>query len=460
MFVIPGIVAMLAFVYIRPQEVYEAMHAVTFPMLLGLGLVGYLLDMRTGVTRPPRLSPFIVSSFFFFAWALLTIGVNAPDVLVTNLTFFAGPMGLLFFISQGVQSVRAFRVVSRGFLIVTLAVAAIAVLQGLTPTVCLIDTGAVGVGAGDVAQDQDLRPCHTREDCLEGGNPDNDYLCEHLGVMGTSSIEGRVRYRGVFQDPNELAFALSLSLPFVFGWFDGRRGKKRGWASPVLVVVVLALIITCNILTRSRSGQISLIATLGVYFLRRFGWRGAALGGALALPVLLLGGRSAESSTQERLECWSEALSLWREHPFFGVGARQFGQHHYLTAHNSALLALADMGPIGLLLFTIVIYMAFKITIQIQRDFADRPEAEPVRAAAFAVLAGLVGLVASALFLSLTYHVALWIEIALVGAVQSVVWTHEPGWRLRWRWRDVGRVIAIDLALVIGIAIYLRIKGI
>lgn len=462
MFVIPAIVAMLAFVYIRPQEVYEAIRVVNFPMILGLGLLGYALDLRTGVLRAPRLSPFLVFSLCFFAWALLTIGVYFPDRLVDNINYFAGPVGLLFFTSQGVQTVRAFRFVSRTLLIVTLVLAVIAVHQGLTPTVCLLDVGGEGEGVlptGDGGPE--VVPCQVRSDCPERGlNPDQDYFCEHIGVMGTTSVEGRVRYRGIFQDPNELAFALSLSLPFAFGWFEGRRGRKRTWVGLVIVGVVLAICITCNIMTQSRSGQISLVATLGVYFLRRFKWRGAVLAGLFAIPVLLLGGRSsAESSTQERLECWAEALELWREYPLLGAGARQFTTHHHLTAHNSALLALADMGPIGLLLFTIVIYMAFKITLQVQSDFADRPEAEPIRAAAFATLAGLVGLMASALFLSLTYHMAVWIQIALVGAVQSVVWHHAPDWRLRWRWRDIGYVIAIDVALLVATALYLRLKG-
>jgi len=95
----------------------------------------------------------------------------------------------------------------------------------------------------------------------------------------------------------------------------------------------------------------------------------------------------------------------------------------------------------------------------VQRDFANRPEAEPIRGVAFACMAGLVGTVASAMFLSLAYHVAVWIQIGLVGAVQSAVWRHAPDWRLRWRWRDVGYVITIDVALIVFIAIYLRVKG-
>jgi O-antigen ligase len=205
------------------------------------------------------------------------------------------------------------------------------------------------------------------------------------------------------------------------------------------------------------------VATLGVYFIKRFRWKGVAVGAILAIPIMMLGGRAdadADSSTEERLECWAEAFDLWRSYPVFGVGAKQFGEHHYLTAHNSALLSLADMGPLGLFLFTAAIYFAFKITIQVQRDFATEPEAEPARAAAFAVFSGLTGLVTSALFLSLTYHMALWIELALAGAVCAAVRRHAPDWRVRFGWRDAAAIAGLDVALVAGIAIYLKFKGV
>ena len=95
-----------------------------------------------------------------------------------------------------------------------------------------------------------------------------------------------------------------------------------------------------------------------------------------------------------------------------------------------------------------------------QRDFADRPEAADVRSAAFATLAGMVGMVASALFLSLTYHLVFWLEVGLAAAIQTLIWRHDPTWKLRWRWRDLILIIGLDLGTVVSIAIYLRLKGI
>ena len=458
MFVIPGIVALLIYVCIRPQDVWEAVRVVTFPMVLAFAAFGLVLDVSVGATKP-RPSLLLALGGAFFIWAMLTVAIRAPETLSENLLILAAPAGLFLTTSQGISTLRGFRAVTRIFLAVTTVVALVAIHQGLSPRVCLVDVGDTGpVPTRDATGTP--RPCTSRADCVEGGNPDNDYLCEHAGLMGTTSITGRVRYLGIFQDPNELAWALSLSLPFAFVWFDRRRAIGRRAVDIAIIGFVVVACIVCNIMTRSRSGQIALVATLGTFFIRRFGWRGVVAGGVLAIPILLLGGRSDDSSTEERLECWAEALSLWREYPFLGVGARQFTQHHYLTAHNSSLLALAELGPIGLLLFTAIVYLAFKIALTAQRDLANRPEAAPARAAAFATVAGLVGMVSSALFLSLTYHMSLWIMIGLAGSIQAVVSRHDPDWRVHWRWRDTLFVVGIDVVLVAGTALYLRLKGV
>jgi hypothetical protein len=457
MFVVPGIVAMLAFVWIHPQEVFESLRAVTFPMLLVVGMFGLVLDVRAGATPLRRPSLLLWLSIAFFSWAILTIAITAPDSLAENLNFLAVTIGLFLVVLLGLSTLRGFRIVTVTWLSVTTLLAVIAVHQGFQPPVCALEDNATPI-EGESAVGH---PCLVRADCVDPDGMGRDYICEHPGLMNTTSIGGRVRYRGIFQDPNELAWALSMALPFVFVWYE-RRGARGGSRIPDQIVVALVLVAfgICNVLTQSRSGQISLMATVGVYFIRRFGWRGIAFGAVLAAPILLLGGRSDESSTNERLECWAEAFELWREHPLIGVGARQFGQHHFLTAHNSVLLALAELGPIGLGLFTAVIYAAFKITLQVQRDLADDPQAAEARSIAFATLAALVGMVASALFLSLAYHVALWMLIGLTGAIQATVMRHHPDWRLRWNWRDTALVIGIDVALVGGIAAYLKLKGV
>ena len=75
-----------------------------------------------------------------------------------------------------------------------------------------------------------------------------------------------------------------------------------------------------------------------------------------------------------------------------------------------------------------------------------------------ALLASLAGLVVGIMFLSFCYHYVLWIYVGLAGAFHGVLRTHDPEWRVRFDWRDLARVVVIDLLLVVGLYGYTRIK--
>jgi hypothetical protein len=142
------------------------------------------------------------------------------------------------------------------------------------------------------------------------------------------------------------------------------------------------------------------------------------------------------------------------------VGAGQFTEHHFLTAHNSFLLTLAELGPIGYVLWTLALYYAFKVTVRVQIELADRPEARDARIWAMALLASLTGLAVSAFFLSIAYHTALWIYLGLTGTLYAAVRKNLPEFQVHLTWRDVAMVCGADLGLGLAIATYLRFKGI
>jgi hypothetical protein len=461
MLVIPGIAALLTYIYVRPHEVLPALKDLTIMQVLSVAAFGYVLDLRLGVTRL-RPSLFLVVGTGFFMWAFVVGAIKAPDRLGELLPVLTASLALFLFTSQGIQSFRGFAAATNVLLVITLLLAFVGIQQGASHRECIVtapdsEASAAATALG-VEQGVEGRPCETRRDCYDSDSMGSEFICERPGLLGTHSIGGRVRYLGVLQDPNELAWAVSMGLPFAFAWYERRRSLARlGGVAAAVVACVL-----CAIMTRSRSGQIALSALLAIYFIRRLGWRGAVVGALASLPLMVFGGRSgaeADSSRDERLECWLEALGLWRENPFLGVGTRQFSEHHYLTAHNSWMLALAEMGPVGLFLWTAAVYVAFKIAIQVQRDLAGDPEAVAARVSAFALMASLVSMVLSATFLSIAYHPGLWIQLGLAGAVQASVQRHRPDWRLRWRRADLVFIILIDVALVGGIWLYLKMKG-
>lgn len=457
MFVVPSIAVLLTFVYWRPHEIFEALRPLTLNLVMGLVAFGYVLDARLGVTRP-RSSPLLVVLGILFVWCLVTVGLRAPERLTEQLALIGISLACFLIVSQGLQSLRAVEAAAAIMLAFTIAVSALGVQQGLSPSVCYVrGAKAQDTGVNDVL---DGRPCQSRLECEEGASrPDVDWLCERPGLMGTHSIGGRVRFRGLLEDPNELSWAIAMGTPLAFAFYERRRSKLRF----ALLAVTLLLGGTCVIFARSRSGQLAMMGMMGVYFIRRFGWRGALAAMVAGAPLLLLGGRSgaeAESSSEERLECWSAGLSMWRENPFVGVGAGQFGEHHYLTAHNSFILTLAELGPIGLVLWSGALYVAIKMTLRAQIELAPLPEAAAVRTWATALMASLVGMVISAFFLSLAYHSILWIFLGLAAALYGAVRVHLPEFRVRFALRDLVLLCTGDLALVGVTALYLRIKGV
>jgi hypothetical protein len=382
----------------------------------------------------------------------MTILARAPGSAAREISELAICVALYGSVAHGVQTFRSLRAVSGAVLAMVVLVCGVGVHQALAPTGCvMLDGTSTGHMTGGRA---DGRSCETVRDCYVGElEPGAEYACEHVGLLGTTSVVGgRIRYRGVLQDPNELALAGSIGLPVAFAFGHVERGK--GIARRSLAVLAFVLVLVCAVYTGSRGGQLVFLVVLGAYFLKRFGRAGLVLGAALGAPLLLLGGRSgaeASSSTMERLDCWAEAISIARSHPVIGVGLRQFGEYNDLTAHNSYLLTLSELGIPGMILFSVIVYVSAKIPIVVLREVTSDtvPEGAPVaRPWATAMMAAFAGLGVGIFFLSFAYHYVLWIYIGLAGALYMSVRTHLPKFRIRFGWGDAALVAAIDVAVV------------
>jgi len=194
------------------------------------------------------------------------------------------------------------------------------------------------------------------------------------------------------------------------------------------------------------------MAVPGVYFIRRYGVWGLVLGAAAALPVILLnarGGDKADMSTMLRYEAWAAGFEMFKQSPVFGVGQRMFGANHFMTAHNSYVLALAELGIVGLFLFLGLLYMSVKILWCGVRDLATVPGAEVARTWGLALLASFAGMLFQINTLSFSYHTVLWIMLGLAGAYSSAVRYHKPDFEVRATLRDLVIIAAISLSFAI-----------
>jgi O-antigen ligase len=456
MFSVPGIAALILLIYIKPQEFIPGLEGV--PLLyafLALAVFGLILDFRLGHAKfdPPPHWPYVL---MFVPWCFVTYLFKAGGSGFVKAALELVIVTILFFtISSGVQTFRSFEVVMGTLLVASLFVTGVCLHQGFAPLGC-----AVQEGHSVESIRPDGRPCNRAEECSEGdAEPGATYQCERMGLFGTVSVgRGRVRYRGVLKDPNEVALACGAAMPALFARVE-RQSTLFRWG---LLLIGFYAVAHTIIFTQSRGGLLVFLAVVGAYSVKKLGMKGIVAGGILALPLLVLGGRSgdeASDSANERTEVMSAGMQMFQSDPIFGVGYDQFGNHHHLTAHNSYLLALSELGVFGLFLFFAIMYISFKICWKAMRRYSASEEAKVAGTWSMGLLAAFCGVSIGSFFLSFTYHQVLWIYLGLSGALYAVVRHHDASFKITVGLTEKLLLGAATLAFPVVLKLFLRLKG-
>jgi hypothetical protein len=423
-------------------------------LLYALCAVGMGLDLRLRLTSL-RTTTHSALAGLFLVWTAASTAAMASHTAVRVLLVSAPPLIAYLVIGHGVQTFRGLERVAAALLAVTLALGVVGFLQARAPFQCVrIEEGL----RGELGR-PDGRSCGEGASCNVGGEPGYDYMCEKAGPLGSTSIgHGRVRYRGLLQDPNEFALALALAVPLAMAFFARRRSPPR----LALLLVTLALVLFVVVETASRTGQVVLLVAVGAYFVSKVGWKGVVAAAVLVGPVLVLGGRHGEEadvSAAERPEAWSAGLLMWRSSPLWGVGRHQFLEHHYITAHNTFVLELAELGLVGLMIWVALFWASFKILHAGITRFRDDPEAAAAVVWGRALLAVVAGVLVGCLFLSLSSHPLVWTAFGLSGAYYLAVRHHDPGFEVRFGRRDAAGVAVTSLLLVAAMKVYVKMSG-
>jgi O-antigen ligase len=238
------------------------------------------------------------------------------------------------------------------------------------------------------------------------------------GLGGQEMYRGRIQGIGIFEDPNDLAMALVIALPYLFFVMTeyGSPGARLVSAAAIGVLLVALF------LTDSRGGMLAFALLSFLLFSRRFGWvAGIAIGAVLMGGMFVASARMAEISTEEgsiygRIEAWAVALDLFEQYPVLGVGAGNYTEHHFRTAHNSYLLCAAELGIIGLFPWIMLLYLSMKNLSFISKEAVVRDMRSFVLYVD-AVRYGIIAYAASAVFLSRTYSELLFILLGLTTAI-------------------------------------------
>lgn len=248
---------------------------------------------------------------------------------------------------------------------------------------------------------------------------------------------------GFVADENDLALGCVTAFPFTYFGFQSSRGWRR-WVYAVLgVIFVMAIVVSF-----SRGGFVGLAAVaLYCVFASRNRLRNFALMGACSLVLLALAPRPyieelrtisdpSNGTARSRQFLWVTAFNMWKQHPIIGVGGGNFihlagefqpdweerryavGNWSGTTVHSAIFEVLSEQGLAGIGLSGYILFAHFHGIGRLRRR-ARRHQRVPahlrrhIEIYGGGLTAGMVGFLASGVFLSVAYTPYPWYFSAL-----------------------------------------------
>jgi len=405
-----GLLLYLALTYLRPQEFIAALRAQPLMLLLALLVLGTLI-VQTALTKKSFVAFEMRQSVYVLVFFAIIPLSQLQRFYLTGATDAFNdflPVFLLFFMI--INLVKDFDQFKKTYLLL------------LYMTVFLAANGILQYWRG-------------------------------YDIAGQTPFMGRIRWIGIFEDPNDLGLTILAFSPFAFLGIIRRNQtilKRLIWA------LVSAVLIYALYLTNSRGTFIGLLAIVGWLLIRRWGlWRGIISSG-LAAALLFVAGPSRfadmsadEASASGRIDAWATGLNLLKWRPILGVGYGSFTDYHQLTAHNSVVLCMAELGLVGLFVWLLLIVSSFEETLTVEKA----GKGTNLAFYAQAMQLSLIGFFCAAFFLSRTYNAVLYILIALAALL-----SHFTQQRYGYRVKLLSRVTIVRTVLMmIGLIIAVRI---
>jgi len=259
---------------------------------------------------------------------------------------------------------------------------------------------------------------------------------------GTPRLQGVLG--GIYSNPNDLAFAVVLSLPFALMFLLQARGllRKLAWTFALLTTAAALF------LTGSRAGFIELVFA-GSVCLWHFGVRGrrpllimatllvvAALmvlaGGKIKSRFLAISGdfnsgldQAAYGSYEERRVLLIGSLKAMIRYPIFGIGVGNFTSYsgRWKEVHNSYLQIGVEGGVFALTLYLLFFGCGFKNLKRLRK----RRDLEPnVVLLVGALHSSLVGFVVGAMFAPEAYQFYPYFAVGYVSTLAQIVQERTP----------------------------------
>jgi putative inorganic carbon (hco3(-)) transporter len=229
----------------------------------------------------------------------------------------------------------------------------------------------------------------------------------------------QIRGAGLFNNPNDLAYSVSLVLPFALGFF-------LSTSDPLVKFTTLSMLIIsgfCIYLTHSRGGYLAAtmcIATWFYYWISRKDMRRLVLFAGIIVVIAAFSIQTKDyredKSSMGRVEAWAAGMEMLQQHPFIGIGKGQFIEHHERDSHNSYVRAGAELGVIGLFAFIGILFSSFR---SLQSEILPDPGSD-MKIYRVGLISYLSSYAVGSIFSTRTYDIIFMIIIALAGVVSRI----------------------------------------
>lgn len=271
-------------------------------------------------------------------------------------------------------------------------------------------------------------------------------------ARGVNMIRGGTRVMGsvggMLQNPNDLALAMVVFLPFAAFLVMREGPATRRLVAAFCGFCMMGAIVASG----SRGGSLGFVAMLLV--LAAFMARqrpGLVFAGALAvmcsLPLvpdsywdriasITDSSKDDVQSSQARKRLYAESFDAFLQNPLTGVGAGQFKDWNptkrveaWHESHNVWLQVAAEIGIGGLAIFLFLLFRAFYAVLQTRRlvarlryrDAIDKTQAAMFDAHSAAMAASLVGWFVCSMFSSVAYGWTFYYLLALAATPRDIL---------------------------------------
>jgi len=248
---------------------------------------------------------------------------------------------------------------------------------------------------------------------------------QFLSTPASLHVDDRLRSIGLLEDPNDFAAITVLALPLAAAPFFRRQS---GMFLKFIGAIFSLLSFAAVWYSRSRGALLAFIMTIGVRFV--IGMKNNRVVAVVAITILYLSytallttfdrnAEDMETSSSARITYWKAGAKMTMKNPLLGVGFMQYPYQYenysptlefewgLRTAHSSWVLAFAETGLTGGILFTLLFFSTAQVA---WRAREEEPE----------LFYSLVGYGTAMFFLSHTYLIYPYLLFGLISAQGSI----------------------------------------